>query len=1204
VTNLIEARKARRSKWIVVLLIFILAFVPRALSLNAFSAIDEYQWQRGARTFINGLLSGDFSATYCRFHPAVTDMWLIAIGLGFKYLLLFLQGGHPAGFQAFLEQSIFPGYPNADFLVAERLPFALVTSISVVLVYFLVRKLFGNPTAWLGAGLLALDPFYISHSRVVTPDGLLASFMTLSILSFIVYLVCERSRYYVIFSGFAAGLALLTKISSLLLVPIVGVLTILMGLWEIHRVGRPQSQTGLRFLGDLTIWGGVAFLTFFCLWPIMWVAPVNTIQRMAVDMNEISGGWHQFLMGRRTEDPGPLFYPIVLLFRTTPLTLIGAVASLIFSSRVSLQQETRNPKNEIGEALPASTSLVMLVIYIILFALLMSSGSTKFDRFLLPIFPATDILAAVGWCSVCGGGVRRMSRTVDKRWVSGAGVTALLILQLGISLPHHPYYLTAYNPLVGGGYVAPHVLLIGWGEGLEKAARYLNRRDEEHPINVVSWYGKCLAPFFHGHSQDFPPYERDLFRQDTDYAVLYINQLQREMWPRYFWGWEAEYTVRLKGIDYAWVYPIPKPAILQNPQIEHPAEINFDHKLMFLGYNVEEIVQKTGEPSWLEKHLKGSPELLPEHRTFFRITHFWQCLEEMAEDYTLVTQFEGRHGKTYHLDQSHQGVNGVYPTSMWQVGEIIGEEYQVEVPADYPPIRYALWVGVQDGETRLEVVGDIETDEEDRARLGEIEVLPAERPTSLTAEPRPQNRVEMNINNELAFLGYDLRGKNPKPGDRLEVTTYWQSLRKTKRDYAIQVELGNSGYKVRETLDMSPTRLWEEGGYYRGSVAIAVNPRILGGTYSLNLRVEREDGVETQVSLASLDIPWKRQHIIKRLGKATYGGSEILGPDEPLSLRFDLKERESLEVMAGWTGKAESEETRVEVYLWQPYSSERYLGTWVIRSGRYTITKRRIPDFLTAPGENVIELRVPEVRERVHNIGWRGVMDRVFPDLLQDPRTDYDGPIQMDFAQVSTRWEGNWDDYYDLAQVYAEREMMGEVARLYEEAVDKGVEPARVDEFALFKRAYKTLGEDGKVGEIEERIAGRIAHQMRVNLGGKVEFLGYSWEKEGDGHGLSLFFRCLEEMEEDYTLWVHGEVEDESVLEGQRGEAGYAVFDHLLSTSRWQVGEVYQDDEVRGLKPGRYHFTLGLWRPEDGSRLWWEDDPEAHVIDLGWVEVR
>jgi hypothetical protein len=386
---------------------------------------------------------------------------------------------------------------------------------------------------------------------------------------------------------------------------------------------------------------------------------------------------------------------------------------------------------------------------------------------------------------------------------------------------------------------------------------------------------------------------------------------------------------------------------------------------------------------------------------------------------------------------------------------------------------------------------------------------------------------------------------------------------------------------------------------------IAINPHLLGGTYSLNLRLDRDDGTETQVSLAFLDIPQQRRHIIRRLGKANYGGSEVLSPDEPLSLRFHLKDREPLEVVTGWTGKAEGEETRVEVYISQPYVSERYLETWVIRSGHYTTTKRRIPSALTAPGENVIELRVPEVRERVHNVGWRGVVDRVFPNLLQDPRTDYDGPIQMGFVKVGSRWEGKWDEYYDLAKVYAERGMDGEVVRLYEEAVEKRVEPRRADEFSLFKRAYKALGEEGKVGEIEEQIAGRIAHKMSVNLGGKVEFLGHSLrEKEGDSHGFSLFFRCLEEMGEDYTLWVHGEVEDESLLEGQRREAGYAVFDHQLPTSRWEVGGVYQDDKVGGLRPGQYHFTLGLWRLEDGSRLWREDDPDAHVIDLGWVEVR
>jgi 4-amino-4-deoxy-L-arabinose transferase-like glycosyltransferase len=1196
VANLIDAEKARRSNWAVILFIFILAFVPRALALDVISTRDEFQWLNGSQAFINGLLSGDFSSTYNRFHPAVTDMWLIAIGLGVKYLILLLDGANPAGFQTFLEQSTLPAYPNADFLIAERLPFALVTSVSVVLIYLLSRKLFGSLVAWLGAGLLALDPFYISHSRVVTPDGLLASFMTLSILSFIVYLVCERSRYYVAFSGFAAGLALLTKVPAVLLVPTVGVLTIATGLWEIRKLGRPWSQTSLRFLGDLAIWGGVALLTFFCLWPIMWIAPVDTIQRMVIDMNDISGGWHQFLMGRKTEDPGLLFYPVVLLFRTMPLTLIGAVASFVFFAR-----RAQNHGSRITNHAPA-----MLMICSLLFTLFMSFGSTKFDRFLLPIFPSIDILAAVGWCSVLGWGIRKVNWTAGKLWVSKGGAAALLILQIGFSLPHYPYYLTAYNPLVGGGYLAPQVLLVGWGEGLEQVARYLNERNEEHPISVASWYGKCLALFFQGRSYDFPPYAHDLFRPDIDYAVFYINQLQREKLVQYFQGWEAEYIVRLKGIDYAWVYPVPKPTILQNPRIEHPAEVNFDNKLMFLGYEVEEVVQKKREPSWPEKHLKGPAELLPKHQTFFRITYFWRCLEEMEDDYTLVTEFEGRHGQNYRIDQSHQGVNGVYPTSMWREGEVIGEEYQVEVPADYPPIRYALWVGVQNGEEGLlEVVSDVEANEEDRVRLGEIEVLPAESPTPLAAEPRPQNRVEMNINDDLLFLGYDLSEKNLQPGDQLKVTTYWQGLRKTERDYAIQAELKNGGYKVREILDIAPTRLWEEGRHYRADAVIAINPHLLSGTYSLDLELEKDDGTGTQISLASLDIPGRRRHIIRRLGKANYRGSEILSPTEPLSLRFNLREKETLELVAGWTGKAEGKETRVEAYIGQPYVRERYLGTWVIRSGRYTTTKRRIPNFLTAPGENVIELRVPELRERVHNIGWRGVVDQVFPDLLQDPRTDYDGPIQIDFVQVSSRWEGDWDDHYDLAKVYAERGMMGEVARLYEEAMDKGVEPARVNGFALFKGAYAALGEEGKVREIEERIAGRIAHKMNVNLGGKVEFLGHSLRGEEGGHrGLSLFFRCLEGMDEDYTLWVHGEVEDESLLEGQRREAGYAVFDHLLPTSRWQTGEVYQNDEVRGLKPGRYYITLGLWRPDDGSRLWREDNPDAHIIDLGWVEVK
>jgi hypothetical protein len=50
----------------------------------------------------------------------------------------------------------------------------------------------------------------------------------------------------------------------------------------------------------------------------------------------------------------------------------------------------------------------------------------------------------------------------------------------------------------------------------------------------------------------------------------------------------------------------------------------------------------------------------------------------------------------------------------------------------------------------------------------------------LAAESHPQNRVEVNINDEPLFLGHDLNDldeTNLQPGDQLKVTTYWQSLR-------------------------------------------------------------------------------------------------------------------------------------------------------------------------------------------------------------------------------------------------------------------------------------------------------------------------------------------------------------------------------------------------------------------------------------------
>ena len=82
---------------------------------------------------------------------------------------------------------------------------------------------------------------------------------------------------------------------------------------------------------DLLIWGLSATAIFFLLYPAMWVAPVKTILRMRTTAENFSETAHavNFFNGSNARDPGPLFYPVVLAFRSTPILWLGLIAGVI-----------------------------------------------------------------------------------------------------------------------------------------------------------------------------------------------------------------------------------------------------------------------------------------------------------------------------------------------------------------------------------------------------------------------------------------------------------------------------------------------------------------------------------------------------------------------------------------------------------------------------------------------------------------------------------------------------------------------------------------------------------------------------------------------------------------------------------------------------------------------------------------------------------
>jgi hypothetical protein len=56
-----------------------------------------------------------------------------------------------------------------------------------------------------------------------------------------------------------------------------------------------------------------------------------------------------------------------------------------------------------------------------------------------------------------------------------------------------PYYMNYYDPLLGGDRAAPGVMMIGRGEGLDQAARFLNSLPDARKLCVYSWY--ATGPF-------------------------------------------------------------------------------------------------------------------------------------------------------------------------------------------------------------------------------------------------------------------------------------------------------------------------------------------------------------------------------------------------------------------------------------------------------------------------------------------------------------------------------------------------------------------------------------------------------------------------------------------------------------------------------------------------------------------------------------
>ncbi len=539
--------------------------VPRLLALDQFVTTDERLWLDRSGRFYYALAHHDLAATFQRSHPGVTVMWAGLTG----YLRVYPEYREsrkgqegPIGLGT-LKRRAFD--LPLRILVAGRRTLVLISLLVLGLSFLFARRLFGMLPALTGFLLIAFDPFQIALSRVLHLDGLLADLTLLSLLAFLVYLR-ERNQVAFVVSAVAAGLAWLTKSTGLFLIPVVFLLSLLDQLRLKSDSGKFTGQRILRWASVLAAWGGIAALIFFVLWPAMWVDPVGSLVRIFADAIGYAQGGHEsavFFNGKIYPDgqiPDIGFYPINFLWRTTPATLLGLLAALV----VLVLRKPAFPQSDPAGMDRQRYAMVALLLFALGFGALMTLGLKKFDRYLLPSIPPLDLVAGMGLVWLAGWAGQRM----HARWrttLTAALLLGFVAVQASLAWGAYPYFFNYYNPLLGGSQRAVEVMQVGWGEGLDQAARYINDKPDSDKIRVMAWYAS--APFSYFSKSQVSaldvdhPWSTDDWNQfdRSDYVVVYIHQWQRNLPAEVLDRLRdatPEYSIWIDGLEYVRIYRI------------------------------------------------------------------------------------------------------------------------------------------------------------------------------------------------------------------------------------------------------------------------------------------------------------------------------------------------------------------------------------------------------------------------------------------------------------------------------------------------------------------------------------------------------------------------------------------------------------------------------------------------------------------------
>ena len=221
---------------------------------------------------------------------------------------------------------------------------------------------------------------------------------------------------------------------------------------------------------------------------------------------------------------------------------------------------------------------------------------------------------------------------------------------------------------------------------------------------------------------------------------------------------------------------------------------------------------------------------------------YWRILANDQPEFLFTNHLFGE------ADQRRGSVNQPgFPPGRWPVGTVGLTAFEIIVDPFAPTGAYWLRVALYDrgGQTLSELpVFDAQGNRAGKdLRIGPIKIHgrpPAPASEGLvTSPPAPDNFLPATFADQIDLLGYNLDHDRLLPGQTLELTLFWASMGRPLEDYTVFVHLLDSDGQLRGQTDSPPTSgkyptsVWDAGEFIADSHTLSLPNDLPGGEYKL-----------------------------------------------------------------------------------------------------------------------------------------------------------------------------------------------------------------------------------------------------------------------------------------------------------------------------------------------------------------------------------